>query len=234
MWVAGVDGCRGGWICVSRNTRTGETRFARVDRTRELLDLVPQPEILCVDIPIGLADRGGRECDRLARVLLGRPRASSVFPAPIRPALEAADREEASRITARIDGRRVPSQAFGLFAKIRAMDELLRANPAARERIREVHPELSFWAWNGRQAIREGKKTRAGKQSRLRLVEAWLGPGVLAAARVGSRRSELADDDILDAAAVLWTATRIADGTARILPDGPRRDATGLRMEIVY
>lgn len=234
MWVAGVDGCRRGWFCASRNTRTGETRFALVDLTRALLDLVPRPEILCVDIPIGIADRGGRECDRLARALLGRPRGSSVFPAPIRPALGAADREQASRITERIDGRRVASQAFGLYPKIRAMDELLQANLAARERIREVHPELSFWAWNGGQAFREGKQTHAGKQSRLRLVEAWLGPGVLEAARAGKRRSELADDDILDAVAVLWTATRIAAGTARIVPDGPRRDATGLRMEIAY
>jgi predicted RNase H-like nuclease len=221
-------------VCASRNTTTQEIRFEILATAGALLHLIPRPEILCVDIPIGLPERGARECDRLARALLGWPRRSSVFPAPIRPALEAADREEASRITARIDGRRVPCQAFGLFAKIRAMDELLRTNPEARERIREVHPELSFWAWNGRQAIRESKKTRAGKQSRLRLVDAWLGPGVLEAARVGSRRSELADDDILDAVAVLWTATRIAAGTARILPDGPRGDATGLRMEIVY
>jgi predicted RNase H-like nuclease len=234
MWVAGVDGCRRGWLCASRNTRTGETRFELLDTTRALLELIPQPAILCVDIPIGLPECGARQCDRLARALLGRPRASSVFPAPIRPALGAGDRERASRITQRIDGRGVGCQTFGLYPKIRAMDELLQEHPGARERIREVHPEVSFRAWNGQRPLAAGKKTPEGRQQRLRLVEGWLGRGVLEVARAGHRRGELADDDILDAIAALWTATRIAAGAARRLPADPPRDATGLRMEIVY
>lgn len=44
----------------------------------------------------------------------------------------------------------------------------------------------------------------------------------------------VADDDVLDAIAVLWTATRIARGEGRGLPDPPPRDPTGLPMEIVY
>jgi predicted RNase H-like nuclease len=234
MWVAGADGCRGGWIRAALDTRTGEIRFAVVGSARALLELPPRPEVLCVDIPIGLPERGARDCDRLARALLGRPRSSSVFPAPIRAALGAADREQASRITQRIDGRGVGSQAFGLYPKIRAMDELLQSRPDARERIREVHPEVSFWAWNGRRPLAAGKKTPEGRQQRLRLVEGWLGRGLLQGARAEHPRSELADDDVLDAVAVLWTAARIAAGSARTLPDEPCCDATGLRMEIVY
>ena len=234
MWVAGADGCKRGWICASRNTSTGELRFELVDTTPALMKLIPQPEIVCVDIPIGLPDRGARECDRLARVLLGWPRRSSVFPAPVRPALTATGREEASQITARIDGRRVGAQAWALYAKVRAMDALLRGNADARRRIREVHPEVSFWAWNGQQSIQEGKKTPPGRKKRLRLVESWLGAGILDAARAGRTRRELGDDDILDAVAVLWTATRVATGSAQTLPEAPPLDAIGLRMEIVY
>jgi predicted RNase H-like nuclease len=45
---------------------------------------------------------------------------------------------------------------------------------------------------------------------------------------------DVADDDMLDAVAALWTATRLYEGTAETLPDEPPLDAAGLRMEIVY
>ena len=38
----------------------------------------------------------------------------------------------------------------------------------------------------------------------------------------------------LDAMAGLWTAHRIADGTAETLPESPPIDDTGLAMEIVF
>jgi predicted RNase H-like nuclease len=118
--------------------------------------------------------------------------------------------------------------------KIRAVDALLRGDGVAREAIREVHPEVSFWAWNGSAPMRERKKRRAGRAERLRLAEAWLGPDLLARARGAHRRKDLADDDILDAVAALWTAHRLADGTAETLPSAPPQDDCGLPMQIVY
>jgi hypothetical protein len=44
---------------------------------------------------------------------------------------------------------------------------------------------------------------------------------------------EVADDDILDAFAALWTAERIAPGEAVTLPEVPPRDRHGLPMEMV-
>jgi predicted RNase H-like nuclease len=234
MWLAGIDGCKAGWICASRNTSTGELRFDLMASAAALLDLPHHPEVLCIDIPIGLPDCGGRECDREARRLLGRPRGSSVFPAPIRPALKASTREEASRITERADGRRVGAQAWALHPKIRAVDELLASRSEARTRLREVHPEVSFWAWNEGRAIQAGKKTPDGKKARLRLVEAWLSPGLLDVLRKNHRAQDVGDDDVLDAIAALWTAARVADGSALTLPAPPPLDAVGLRMEIVY
>jgi predicted RNase H-like nuclease len=232
-WVAGADGCKGGWLRASRETRTGELRFDVQAKPVGLLRAPPIPRVLAIDIPIGLPQRGPRACDREARARLG-PRRSSVFPAPIRPALRAASRAEASRITEQQDERRVSAQSFALYAKIRAVDTLLRSDPEARGRIREVHPELSFWAWNGRRALEAGKKTPAGHLERRRLAERWLGGAVLARARAACPRSDVADDDLLDAIAALWTATRIARGRARSLPADPPLDAAELRMEIVY
>jgi predicted RNase H-like nuclease len=233
-WIGGADGCKAGWFRALRETHTGELRFDVVSSADGLLSADPQPLVLGLDIPIGLPEAGQRECDRRARACLGWPRRSSVFPAPIRAALRANDRVEASRITEARDGRRVGAQGFALFEKIRSIDQLLLSDSEARLRIREVHPEVSFWAWRDQKAIVPSKKTGAGRAVRLGLVEGWLGEGVLAAPRLEHRKREVADDDMLDAVAALWTATRILDQTARTLPDDPPRDAVGLRMEIVY
>jgi predicted RNase H-like nuclease len=233
-WVAGADGCKLGWFRASRDTETGALRFEAITQARELALRPPVPTVLALDIPIGLTHAGPRACDRAARACLGRPRSSSVFPAPIRPALKARTREEASRVTVERDGRRVGAQAWALYPKILAVDEWLRSEPEARPIAREVSPELSFWAWNGERAMADSKHSRTGLRARRALAERWLGRGVLRQARGDLRVGEVADDDILDAIAVLWTATRIARGESRSLPEHPQSDALGLRMEIVY
>jgi predicted RNase H-like nuclease len=234
VWVAGADGCRKGWIRVSREIETGELEFHVLENAAALLTVAPRPAVLGLDIPIGLPEQGRRECDDHARACLGWPRRNSVFPAPIRPALRAKTREAAAAITQAADGRRVGTQAWALYPKIRGVDQLLQSNRPARRRIREAHPEVCFWEWNEQRAIQAGKKTRPGKQVRLRIAEHWLGDGVLQAARGGHLKKDVADDDILDAIAALWTATRIFGGRARTLPEQPPMDSTGLRMEIVY
>ena len=52
--------------------------------------------------------------------------------------------------------------------------------------------------------------------------------------RGGYRRGAVADDDLLDAFAALWSAQRLARGEARVLPSSPELDGTGLAMEILY
>jgi predicted RNase H-like nuclease len=231
-WLAGVDGCRKGWFRASRDLRSGELAFQIVADVAELLSSAPRPALVALDMPIGLPDSGPRACDREARARLG-PRRSSVFPAPIRAAVRAATQAEASDVTRRSDGRGVAAQAFGIFAKVRQVDEALASDRALRAALYEVHPELSFSAWNEGRPMTFAKRTVEGARERLALAEAWLGSGILARARGGHTRKDLADDDILDAIAALWTAHRIAAGTAETLPALPPRDATGLPMRIV-
>jgi predicted RNase H-like nuclease len=128
----------------------------------------------------------------------------------------------------------VGTQSFALYKKVAEVDGLLGQSGEARARVREVHPEVCFWAWNGGAPMRHSKKKPAGRRERLALAEKWLGAGVLVRARAGHSRRGVADDDILDALAALWTATRIVARQARTLPAVPPVDATGLRMEIVY
>jgi predicted RNase H-like nuclease len=191
----------------------------------------PRPAVLAIDIPIGLPDAGARDCDRAARARLGRPRASSVFPAPPRATLAASTYVDACRIGEGIDGRRLCQQAWAIVPKIREVDQVLRCEPGLQMWVREVHPEVSFAAWRNGRPMKHSKRRVAGRQERRALVEATYGslePWVQALPR---RNAGI--DDLLDACAALWTAERIARGMALVLPAPPATDSFGLRMEIV-
>ena len=235
----GVDGCPAGW-CAATREPDGELRLTVAATAAELLDSHADAAVLAIDIPVGLSAAGRRGCDTAARALLGHPRATSVFPAPIRPALHCRTRAEASRVTEKLDGRGVGAQAFFLYAKIAEVDAELAARPGWRERVREAHPEVSFAAMNGGKSLVAGKKTEEGARLRRNLLARWLGRravnAVLRDTRtdLGLRRRDLADDDLLDTLAVLWTAERIARGEATVLPDEPLVDPTGLSMRITY
>ena len=192
--------------------------------------LSPRPQVLLIDMPIGMPERGSRRCDQLARQRLG-VRRSSIFPAPIRPVLQADSWEEACAIRERIEGKRMSQQSWNITAKVREVDALLQAEPALRGWLREGHPELSFSLLAGA-PLPATKKTATGKTLRQKLVAAQFGADAYAAVREQFRRSQVADDDILDAFAALWSAERLLRSEAITLPIDPELDATGLTMEI--
>src|SRR5687768_4415737 len=94
--IAGVDGCRGGWIAVWACESTVRAFIA--PSVAALFGRLGPNALVAMDIPIGLTDIGPRSCDVAARKFLKAPRASSVFPAPIRPVLRAETYEDARRI----------------------------------------------------------------------------------------------------------------------------------------
>jgi predicted RNase H-like nuclease len=234
FFVAGVDACKGGWISISRDLATGEISSEVYSSVESLLERSARPIALAIDIPIGMTDSGPRDCDRLARELLGSPRSSSVFPAPIRPALEASTRKEADHVSRSIDGRGVGAQAWGLYARIREVDRILRANPLARRFIYEVHPEISFASWNGGVSLAQSKKSAEGMDIRSGLVDDFFGREVRSAVRQRHPSNLLADDDINDAFAALWTAERIYSSVAGVIPHPTKVDSLGIEMGMWY
>jgi predicted RNase H-like nuclease len=118
-----------------------------------------------------------------------------------------------------------------LLPKIREVDQYLLQHPGNRSRIREVHPEVSFATWNDGRALVYRKTHVSGRAERERLIDSiWNGERErmwTLVERTGFRR-----DDLNDALAALWTARRIARGTARRMPRINEFDGRGLRMEI--
>jgi predicted RNase H-like nuclease len=227
-WLVGVDGCRGGWIAA---VRAGEAfSCVRVERLERLFARSPAPEVVAVDAPIGLVERGARECDRAARALLGSRR-SSVFPAPLRPLLAAASYPEASRLQRALEGKGLSRQSWAIVPKIAELDVLLRGSADARAAVREVHPELSFLKLNRDRALEANKRRPEGRAQRHALLRTWCGDAIDRA--LAARRAlGCTADDVLDAFAALWTAERIARGVALSFPADPPRDARGLPMAI--
>jgi predicted RNase H-like nuclease len=226
--VAGVDGCGCKWLAVVQGDRGMDARI--VPDLERLLDTLPDV-LIGIDVPIGLPNQGSRTCDVLARKLLGRPRGSSVFPAPIRACLEDRDYRDLCSLHKQVDGRGLSKQAFHLLPKIRQVDDLVRTPGLFSDRIREVHPEVSFALWNDGQPMRFNKKKPEGRRERERLIDReWPGDRERLAREL--RGSGYAADDLNDAFAALWSSRRIAAGEARMFPGEIQRDAKGLPMRI--
>ncbi|MGH2373976.1 MAG: DUF429 domain-containing protein [bacterium] len=167
--IGGADGCPAGWICVERDTVTGEIIAEVLATTEGLRDRARHLAVLTVDIPIGLSETGPRQCDVEARRLLTSVRGSSVFPAPVRAAIDAATYTEACERSEAACGKRLSKQAHAIMWRIREVDEMLRTEPELQGRVREVHPEVCFYAWAAR-PMRHAKRTVEGRAERLALV----------------------------------------------------------------
>jgi predicted RNase H-like nuclease len=232
--VTGVDGCKSGWIAITLETESGNlAHTVRHDGTT-LFAATSNSRVIAIDIPIGLTEQGVRECDQAARRLLGRPRSSSVFPAPIRPSFVARSREEADRISRSVDGRGVGAQAWNIYSRIREVDSLLRKSERLQDRVYESHPEVCFWGLNGGQPMPCSKHSPEGLEERRRLIDQHFGIGSFQRVRRAYPKSQVSADDILDAFAVCWTTRRIFLGVATTLPEFPSFDRLGLPMRIVY
>ena len=239
--VAGVDGCPAGWIVVTHPLdRPDQARSAVYSTFAPLLEDAAELAAIAVDIPVGLpeiGEYGGRGADRAARSLLGERR-SSVFSVPARAAVSCTDYGVACETALAHSNppRKVSKQAFNLFPKIRELDALM--TPDLQDWVVECHPEVVFWAINGRNPLREPKKVKSqshGPGLDLRrglLMAQGFDPAFLEDPEVPAHVAS--PDDLLDACAAAWTAGRVAKGLAERLPEKPPRDARGLRMEIVF
>ena len=222
----GVDGCPAGWLYVGIEPG-GALRFDVVPLLADLVRTVGASDRIFVDIPIGLPDGGeGRTCDREARRRLG-PRASSVFSAPVRAVFGIDTYEDANRVSRAAAGKGLSQQAFAIVRKVREVDSLLRRCSKARRLVREVHPEMCFWALAGETPMRfrKGARAKAGFRERVAVLS-HLRPSVSDEVCQIARsflRKDVAWDDIADAFVAALTASQPPE-RLRTLPAAPGHD----------
>lgn len=238
-----MDGCRGGWIAAVEDAggSCGLHLFAGFGG---LLQALPRDALILVDMPIGLPDRirgPGRAAEQAARPHLGARR-GSIFSIPARAAVEAGRGPFADGVTRREAYARscrlaralsdppsaVSIQGFGLFPKILEIDDALCADPRLAERVLESHPELVWTNLSGL-PCRYPKTTGEGVAERRAILQAQGLPASLVEA---PRPRGAAEDDRLDACALLVAARRVRAGSARRYPEPPERDRHGLPITI--
>ena len=236
----GVDGCKAGWFVVVLEP-SGAICWTIVEKIEELVEKADNSDRIFIDIPIGLPDgREERPCDKEARRKLGSPRGSSVFPAPVRKALTARSYDEANQINRdATGGKGISKQAYSIMPKIKEVDDLLKSSEKARCIVREVHPEVCFWAIAGERAMCHSKKELDGFCERLTVLNN-VRPSVrrefdeiMEWRQDDNRRRKVGCDDVLDAMVAAVTASADCEAL-QTLPEQPTQDGCSLPMKIVY
>jgi predicted RNase H-like nuclease len=221
--VTGVDACAGGWVAVTlrapaaANPSGPLTAAVAVAPTLDGLSL---EGIVGIDMPLGLIKDGWRVADVLARRALGR-HGVTVFAIPPRPVWQQATYAEANRACRDLTGKGLSTQTWGLRRKLLEADTYRRESPA---RLHEVHPELSFAAIAGA-PLAASKHTEVGLVMRRDLL-------ARASITLPPKIAGAVEHDLLDAAAVAWSARRIAAAKAVTLtnPAQPADDGTEIAI----
>ena len=243
----GVDWAKGGWFSiaydVNGNWEAQHGSFA------EIVERYSRAKLILVDIPIGLAkgEYDWRKCDMDAKARLGRCGSSSVFLTPPRSIVEKAREAKRSAETSRefqkvlkeINDERPKGKKFTIYSwsiapMIGAVDEMI-ATLDFKETVREVHPEICFWALNNQRPMTYSKKADEGIGERLAVLREFepRAQKILAAVQK-EYRAKAAADDILDALAAAVTARLGYPDRLATLPADPPTDNRGLPMEMVF
>jgi predicted RNase H-like nuclease len=171
-------------------------------------------------MPLHLSATGWRRCDIAVRAHLGSRR-STVFPVPPAPVLALDDYAAACALSRQLAGKAFSRQLWALRPRIRELEAWWTATGGAVD-VREVHPETSFALMVGA-PIAASKRTADGLAARRAALAAQglAVQGLSVPDDLGPRGLRAGADDVLDAAAVAWSASRVAAGTARSFPDPP-------------
>ena len=240
----GVDGCSVGWIAVQFDKDSYEAAGLYENIEELWVDHGDAAEQILIDVPIGLFENSNakRPCDDVARKKLSPNRHSSVFPVPVRPAVHEESYEDAKETQEKRTDGSLGVQSWAITDKIAELDSFLReAEPDARGTIREAHPEVCFWALNGKSATEYSKtgQPAAAFWERIEILEAIDGE-IVDDIRDASTDldAKVGNDDVIDAFALALTASP-KTGPLNTLPDEwPEEDGgdpTGeLPMEMIY
>jgi predicted RNase H-like nuclease len=216
--VFGIDGCKSGWIVAEKKIEN-ELSITFIKSLDQLEKLIRKEAIAGIDIPLQIHEYGFRMADKEARALL-KSRASTIFSAPAKKTLLAKSYRDACEINFSVCGKKLSKQTWFLFEKIKEARTLF-CQKEKNLKLYEVHPELSFMAMNDMKVIEFGKKTNDGFKMRYLLLKKFFPKFNFEEVRAKFKKKDVADDDILDAVAVLWSTQKIIDKIVSYVPKDP-------------
>lgn len=223
MVAVGLDGFRNGWVAVSIDGRKRQLCFLE-----SITGLLRLPyDMAMIDMPIGLPQKGYRDCDLEAQRTLGE-NGSRVFTGARRPLLGFENRSEAHRWFKDQGEPGVSCQLWCLTKKMKEIDEFMSLQ--RQEMTRETHPELVFQRLNKGRPLAP-KKTSQGLRERRDLIHAEGFTSInewITVLRIGTGAKA---DDVLDACACAIAAR---DLSARLPYTNPPADERGLKMEMWF
>ena len=227
--IAGIDGSKGGWVCVSgyKNNYL-ELEFEKFEKFNDILS--KRFKLVLVDIPIGLdveLVKGGRLVDKLARKELLTNK-SSVFNAPSRLTLDAKNYEEANIIN-KNQGMGLSKQSWYLIKKIKEVDEFIKRTNSIN--VFESHPEIVFQTMK-KNKVSTKKKNSDGILERKELLEKNGFRKSFIEKFLFAKDSFYKKDDFIDACSLFWSANRVAKKKELRIPNKISKDSEGIIMQI--
>ena len=213
----GIDGIPGGWVAVYLSS-DGSQRFAYAKSVARLL--ADPYDRAMVDMPIGLPERGYRQCDVEAHALVG-PR---IFLGARWGVWNFKTLDEANLHYWNEEGigRGISMQLFCIREKLQELNEV-----PVPPRVFEAHPEMVFWRIAGR--VLASKNTAMGRGERIEILEK---NGIAKVQRwLGQRHGTgIGRDDLVDACACALAAR---DSIHRV-PTNGTLTSCGSHAEIWY
>ena len=133
----------------------------------------------------------------------------------------------------------ISRQTYHIMDKIAEVDEIMSNRcREASPKVREVHPEVCFWALNGKKPMRHSKRDYKGIRERMEVLKRRepRTEMICDSACKYLWKQQAAGDDILDALAAAVTAKLGCQDSAnhRTIPECPPTDGNDLPMEMVY
>lgn len=234
MKVVGIDGCKLGWIAVIMDSfdNWSVEVFGSIE---ELIHKLHSQDLFLIDIPIGLREdeKNERLCDLQSRKSLGQPRGSSVFTVPSRTSIYCDTYEEANKMNKELVGRGIPKQTWGIVPKIKEVDTYIRNNIEIKERLKESHPEVGFWALSGR-PMKYSKRKKEGYEERKKVLSGIYPKSdeIIEYTLDKYLRKEVQKDDMLDALCLALNGVIGAEIGFKTVPNIVEVDVEGLSMAI--
>lgn len=231
MSIAGIDGCKKGWLMVKYSDNYS---FGVYQNISELIKDNEDIKRILIDIPIGLSSKKvKRTIEKKLRGEL-KYKHSTVFNPPCREALNENDYVTAKRKNIEIEGKSLSIQSFNISNKIKEIDKYLRSK--SEMEIIESHPELCFKYLNNGNVLLSKKSEYNGILERKNILFGYDEnlKDLFELIEKNTLRKDVVRDDICDAVCLCLVNKLGIKEKLSFIKDVNSLDEKGIKIRLAY